>query len=457
MDSRQGEIMIKCGFGEKIITPPLGTPCSLGVDDEAEEIFDDIYTRAICLRDRNKILFIISAEVISLSIEDIGDIKNAISKAIDIKDFQIVVHTTHTHQAPLAKYHIVSPINRDGYRAISEEYYHYFLEQNAKAAKQALENLAELDSIGYGESEVQKIESNRRIVTQDGKIIMRSSRPSEELKKYPEGHIDPKVRIFLLRRRNEKDIVWINYHGHPASTGGDEAPFVTGDFPGWAIHLLKEEIPEYNYIYMTGPHGNLNPGKYTTGDPKKIEDRKKDRNRMGKILAEGVKRALKNLKFSKVKSFNFLKEKLFLELNPDWPSKEELEKKYQEALKEIKEVHSQGKKVISGGSIRWVQFKRYAYSILVNNKMPSFVSALKIGGYYAVFFPNEIFLEASDKIRRTYPERKMLTFSMCDDAYSYIPTPEAYTEGGYETSVSRFAPPTFNIVVNTAEKLLKEL
>ena len=49
--------MVKCGFGEKNITPALGTPCSLGVDDEAEEIFDDIYTRAICLKDKEKIIF----------------------------------------------------------------------------------------------------------------------------------------------------------------------------------------------------------------------------------------------------------------------------------------------------------------------------------------------------------------------------------------------------------------
>ena len=410
--------MIKCGFGERMITPPLGTPCSLGVDDEAEEIFDDIYTRVICLKEKNKILFIISAEVIGLSIEDIADVKEAISKAIGIKSFQIVVHTTHTHQAPNARYHLVFAINKDGYLAISEEYYHYFLEQNSVAAKQALENMAELDSVGYGESEVQKIESNRRIITPDGKLIMRYSRPPEELKRYPEGHIDPKVRCLILRRKGAKDVVWINYHGHPTATGGDEGPYVTGDFPGWAIHLLKGEIPQDEYIYMTGPHGNLNPGKYITGDPKKIEDRKKDRDRMGKILAEGIKKALKNLKFSEVKSFNFLKEKLFLELNPDWPSKGELEKKYQEALKEIEEAHSQGKKVVSGGSIRQVQFKRYVYSTLLDNtKIPSFISALRIGNYYTVFFPNEIFLEASDEIRKIYPEKKMLTFSMCDDAY----------------------------------------
>lgn len=449
--------MVKCGFGEEIITPALGTPCSLGVDDEAEEIFDDIYTRVICLKDKEKTLFIISAEVIGLFIEDIADIKESVSKATGIKNFQMVVHTTHTHQAPNVRYHVFSTVNKSGYKAIDEEYYHYFLEQNAKAAKQALENLAELDSIAYGESEIQKIESNRRIITPDGKLIMRYSRPPEELKKYPEGHIDPKVRCLILKRSNKKDIVWINYHGHPSCTGGDEGPYVTGDFPGWAIHLLKKEIPQYEYIYMTGPHGNLNPGKYTIGDPKKVEDRKKDRDRMGKILAEGIKKALKNLNFKKVKNFDFLKEKILLELNPNFPSRESLEKDYQKALKEIEEAHSRGKKVTGGGLIRRVQSRRYLYSTLVNNKIPSFVSALRIDDYYAVFFPNEIFLEASDEIRKSYPEKKMLTFSMCDDAYDYIPTPQAYKEGGYEIEVTHFSPSAFDTVVNTGKELLKRL
>ena len=128
-----------------------------------------------------------------------------------------------------------------------------------------------------------------------------------------------------------------------------------------------------------------------------------------------------------------------------------------QAIKEIEEAHSQGKKVISGGSIRLAQSRRYVRSILVNHKIPSFTSALRIGDYYAVFFPNEIFLEASDEIRKFYPGKKILTFSMCDDAYDYIPTPEAYKEGGYEPGVSRFAPSAFNIVVKTAKKLLKKL
>ncbi|MCD6318935.1 hypothetical protein J7M02_07710 [Candidatus Aerophobetes bacterium] len=98
--------MIKCGFSKKIITPSLGIPCSLGVDNEAEEIFDDIYTRVIALQDKSKVIFLISAEVIALSREDRTDIRNAIAKSINMENFQIVIHTIHNHQAPNVRWHV---------------------------------------------------------------------------------------------------------------------------------------------------------------------------------------------------------------------------------------------------------------------------------------------------------------------------------------------------------------
>jgi len=448
--------MIKCGFSKKIITPSLGTPCSLGVDNEAEEIFDDIYTRVIALQDKSKVIFLISAEVIALSREDRTDIRNAIAKSINMENFQIIIHTIHNHQAPNVRWYVFSTINKDGYQAISEDYYNYFLKQNAKAAKEALENIVELKSIGYGESEVQGIESNRRIITSDGKIIMRYSRPPENLKKYPEGHIDPKVRCIVLKREKAKSIIWINYHGHPTCTGGDEAPYVTGDFPGWALHLLEKEIPQYEYIYMTGPHGNLNPGKYVTGT-ERIKDRKHDRDRMGKILAEGIKRALGNAEFNQVYQLKFLKEKLLLKLKSDFPSKEKLEKDYQEGLKEIKEAHRQGRKVTGGGSIRRAQAKRAIYYSLIEGKLPTSVSVLRIGDYYAVFFPSEIFLEASEEIRKIYPKKKILTVSLCSDYIWYIPTPQAYREGGYEVNSSLVDSSSFSALVEAGEELIKNL
>ena len=89
--------------------------------------------------------------------------------------------------------------------------------------------------------------------------------------------------------------------------------------------------------------------------------------------------------------------------------------------------------------------------------MPTSVSALRIGNYYAVFFPSEIFLEASKEIRKIFPKKKILTVSMCSDYIWYLPTPQAYREGGYEVNSSLVDSSSFSALVEAGEELIKNL
>ena len=58
---------MKAGFGKACITPILGTPCALGLDNEAEEIYDDIYVRALCLQDEAPPVVALSVDVIGMN------------------------------------------------------------------------------------------------------------------------------------------------------------------------------------------------------------------------------------------------------------------------------------------------------------------------------------------------------------------------------------------------------
>jgi len=287
------------------------------------------------------------------------------------------------------------------------------------------------------------------------------------LRKLPEGHIDPLVRVFYLKRKDEKSVVWVNYHGHPTATGGDGALFVSADFPGEALRILEKEKPENEYIYMTGPNGNLNPGKYITGDSKKIEDRRNDRDRMGKILAEGVKRALSDCVEIKTGPIKFKREKLLLQCKKDdspeqlwtfYSSYDKAVERYREALKEMKETHQKGEKLISGGKIRFAHRIMYYYRIMENGKIPVYFSVMNIGDLNTVFYPGEMFLEASDIIREKFPGKRMLTISLCDGLSNYVVTEDCYEpdKGGYEYSASLLAKGSFTRIVNKAIQMLKE-
>jgi len=459
---------MKLGFGKEDITPDLKTPTpnAAGVDRELKFILDHIWTRALVFKDKNNIVVLVAADVPGFLEKDREDLIQEVEKVCAIKKFELVFHSVHQHQAPNVSWNSYGMVNKDGGYAVNEEYYRTFLNKTALAVKQALKNLEDF-SIEYGEAEIKGIESNRRIITPEGKIIMRYSRPPKELRKLPEGHIDPLVRVFYLKRKDEKSVVWVNYHGHPTATGGDGALFVSADFPGEALRILEKEKPENEYIYMTGPNGNLNPGKYITGDSKKIEDRRNDRDRMGKILAEGVKRALSDCVEIKTGPIKFKREKLLLQCKKDdspeqlwtfYSSYDKAVERYREALKEMKETHQKGEKLISGGKIRFAHRIMYYYRIMENGKIPVYFSVMNIGDLNTVFYPGEMFLEASDIIREKFPGKRMLTISLCDGLSNYVVTEDCYEpdKGGYEYSASLLAKGSFTRIVNKAIQMLKE-
>ncbi len=58
------------GYGRALITPPLGTPCALGIDDELVEVFDDLYVRALWLESEGQAILVLAADVIGIAGED---------------------------------------------------------------------------------------------------------------------------------------------------------------------------------------------------------------------------------------------------------------------------------------------------------------------------------------------------------------------------------------------------
>jgi hypothetical protein len=118
-------------------------------------------------------------------------------------------------------------------------------------------------------------------------------------------------------------------------------------------------------------------------------------------------------------------------------------------------AHAAGERSPGGGILlrRAVSWRRH-HADLVDGKLPIRVSVLDLGEAAVVFFPGEIFLEAAETVRAARPERKLLTVALCDGLWGYIPTPEAWQQGGYEPTVSQCAPGVFEQVVTTAKRLL---
>ncbi|MBP1767964.1 MAG: Neutral/alkaline non-lysosomal ceramidase, N-terminal, partial [Candidatus Aminicenantes bacterium] len=57
---------LNAGYGKADITPELGTPCALGLDDELLEVFDPLYIRAVWLESGGETVLILAGDVIGV-------------------------------------------------------------------------------------------------------------------------------------------------------------------------------------------------------------------------------------------------------------------------------------------------------------------------------------------------------------------------------------------------------
>ncbi len=88
------------------------------------------------------------------------------------------------------------------------------------------------------------------------------------------------------------------------------------------------------------------------------------------------------------------------------------------------------------------------------------VAVLRLGHVAMVFLPGEPFVELGLTIRRRSPFAQTLVVGYAEDYIGYVPTDQAFAEGGYETQAgrwSRLLPGSAERVVEAAMEALEEL
>ncbi len=282
---------LKVGYGRACITPPLGTPCALGLDDELKEVFDDLFVRTVWIERGGSGVLISAADIIHLFADDVAEFVDAISRATAIPRDRIILHVTHTHQTANSRWQLARILEPYGLseRFVSTRFKAQLAAAFVETARAALRDAAPCD-MAYASARVSDIASNRRVpVDEKGNVVFRSSRPGEDMRLKPEGTIDPLVRLVLFREKESGRMIGIcNYNCHPSSAGGDEGPYATGDFPGVGMSLAEQKAGNLRLIHLTGFCGDINPGKYVTSDSLKPEDRKRDVRLMGGRYADAI-------------------------------------------------------------------------------------------------------------------------------------------------------------------------
>ncbi len=409
-DTQQPYLPFMVGGGVADITPPLEVGLLMSSVERQWAPFESVrmplHARALFIGNGRRRIAVVSLELLGLTEAGTGSMEQFRRRIIaasggTVTPDELVLISIHTHTAPETL--ALSDLHRTpAYARWLER-----LCEGIGAAVRAAAQKARPCAAAFGRSMAEDLAIHRRIRTTRG-ILLSHPEPPREIVLSREGPVDHSVHVaaFLDEGGRPRGIL-VNASCHPVHEMC--LPHVSPDYPGIMSAELERRYAGSTVLFLNGAAGNVNPPTVSEG-PAAAE-------RHGLRLAGEVDSLLQRLQPHDESALSMLWEQVWL------PS-------------------------------------RSSVGNVVAGRIHAKVGALRVAEAAFVFLPGEPFAETGLAIR----ERSRFGFTAVvgysEASVGYIPTDEAFREGGYETGPggwSHLAPGSEGIIRRTASDLLDRL
>ena len=425
---------LQAGAARVVITPPIGVPLSgyfaaEGRKETARDVHDDLYARALVLNDGERTIAIVTTDLIGLDDEEVAAVRNFVQRDAGIAPEHLVVACTHTHSGPII--HPFPPSDLVPGQA-DEHYFHLLPRLIASAVTMALRRQRPA-RIGAGTGTC-FININRREILPDGTV-----RGLPFLGRNPEGITDREVGVLRVDDAitGTPLAVLLSYACHPVVLGPNVE--ISADYVGYAVNFIEHALGSDTVaLFANGAQGDMNsivhPGTYA------------DAERLGKILgAEAIQVALSTKTHGEVQ-MQATTRRTELPLNP--AATPERQREY------IAFLEREHRRFVAEGDERraWdiemrlavANYRLYNREHMAQPYVPAEVTAFGLKGDEVsiglVSEPAEFFCTYGIRAREQSPFATTLILGLANGFIGYVPTPNVYTEGGYECEATQVAP-----------------
>lgn len=437
------------------VTPPLGSPVAYA---PARSIEDPLSARGVVLMGAGAPIVLCAVDWIGIANEGHDAWRQALAEAAGTTPERVAVHALHQHDGvrcdPGAEA-LLEPLGLGGIRCVVA-FVQRALAGVADALRASLAEARPVTHLGVGEAEVEKVASNRRILGPNGKVMIArsssyripepllsrlaanarrngydlSASRVEEALAAPEGVIDPLLKM-LTFYNGEQVVVSLSYYAtHPQSYFGKGD--VTSEFVGLARARHEQAQGGGLLVHFNGAAGNIAAGKYNDGSP---EARVALTDRLHRAMAT----AAAGLRPEPLTAAVWKTHPFVPEANPAFTLASET------ALMENPK-NAPANRIRPAMRVAWL--KR------LQRREPIVLSALHLNGAAIVHLPAESFVEYQLRAQALRPGGFVATAAYGDGGPWYIPTVEAFPQGGYEVSVANAAPSMDPALTAGLERLL---
>lgn len=234
---------MEAGIARACITPPPRTPLEgwFRRDTEApyaEGVHDDLFARALFLRDGPEEALLVAFDLLFFSRENAERLKAALGRALDLRPRQILLNASHTHDGPA--------VSRYCYHdaVVPDWAYLDRIEAQALAAAREAKDRAEAVALRAGIAHT-RLPMSRRRPEPNGAI---SFRP------YPEGDVLDEAPFCLFEAADGRAVAFLfSAACHPSTV---MSALVSADYPGVACARLDAHFGRNISLFLQGAGGD---------------------------------------------------------------------------------------------------------------------------------------------------------------------------------------------------------
>lgn len=444
---------MKTGFAKVCINPPYGAPI-VGYYEKrnVKGILDSLYTRAVAFDDGEKKAVVIALDLCTLGQKYYDAFKESIIEATGLDKDAIFINCSHTHTGPL--------VGRDfAFDEASTEAYDTFLISCVRdAAVYAIDDLKET-SIETAQAEAKKVSFIRRYRMKDGYVATNPGVNNKNID-HALGTPNETVKLVKLVREGADDIFMVNFGTHPDSVGGE---YISADYMGYVCSIIENSVPNTKCIFLLGAQGDVN---HVNVSPTEGEAA------ISKIDFDGVPRSIKlaehmgRIIAGAVLSVCSITEKVNADKIAYASKKVELpSNKENDRLEEARYIYE----MYTSGRAHELPYKEMELTTAVAeakrivrlengpDHFTFFLSAIKIGELVFAGIGGEPFVEIGRRICDESPFKNTVLCCLTNSAGGYIPTSNAYAEGGYEARGCVLKKGGDDIMIKGMSELLNEI
>lgn len=418
--------MLKVGFYEKEITPPLGADIpGYSGPRNSTSIHDPLFSRAVAIRTGEAVhecVIMITCDIISIPSKLYDFVMDKVEKWTLVPQKNIMIAATHSHTS--------GPIYDDGEFRISDPAWLEMLCQStADAAIMAYQKMSDATA-KYACMDVEGLTFCRDYYMKDGSIRTNPGYNNPDIVKRA-GEADSQFPVIFFFDSEEKPVGAVtSFACHHDCKSGTE---ISADYSGVLSGLMKDHFGRHfvNVLFQ-GFCGNLNSGDYLNPLPK---NREPGYLRIGKRLAEAEKEL-----YNKAES---------IEIDAVYAEKRVLPVKRREVPEDVLAIH---KWALENVSNDWYQmniakpenwmFKRtHAKTVIAlaesNPYHAAYLQVIRLGKDISIYAaPGEQYVEFQLYIKEHSPTKyNLFSGTALKGVRGYVPTAEVYDSTSYAVTI----------------------